>query len=209
MRYTEEWLQQRLNNSKPKPPPPSPVPAIKDHYDIRAAATDILVLATIAKVPADDCLIKGLNVELKSLSRPDQRREYERIEQILTLIWLRLESPEAFEMITAIPMGGYRPNGSGGQVKSEGAKKGYPDLILDIPAHGYHGLRIEMKRYDRSSKPSPEQVDRLTRLASYDYRAFVCHGHQSAIYVLAQYLSIASNYLKSKPEDWSITDYNN
>lgn len=72
--------------------------------------------------------------------------------------------------------------------KALGIRRGVPDLFLPIPAGGYHGLWIEMKRTGgRMSDVRREQrvwIDNLRRMG---YRAEVCFGAKDAIGVLTEY----------------------
>ncbi len=174
-------------------------------YDLQQHIVSGLELGT--RLCPGSPLIVTLNLGLKALLRDDGKpKPYEKMEQALALLWLECTSPHAFSMTTANPMGGYRPNGSGGQIKGEGAKLGYPDLLMDVPKQGYHGLRIEMKKYSISAKASKEQEEWLTRLASEGYRAVLCRGHQAAIHVFQSYLGLtptSANYLPT----WCIEYY--
>ena len=151
-------------------------------------------------------MLVTLKLGVKSLRKNDGKpKPYERIEQAIALLWLERVHPIAFDMTTATPMGGYRPDGAGGQLKGDGVKRGFPDLLMDFPSDGYHGLRIEMKKYDRSANPSDNQVDWLTRLAKHGYRAVVCRGHQAAIQVISDYLKIESTAIDLP--SWAIQYY--
>lgn len=132
---------------------------------------------------------------------------WESIEQGLFLLWLEVNLPDVFQMTTAIPMGGYRPNGSGGQIKGEGAKLGYPDVIIEIGVGQWHGLRIEMKQLDKTAVIRPDQKLWLTRLANAGYRSVCCYGHRSAIRVVCEYFGKAYP-VNTHIEDWQIVDFN-
>lgn len=89
-------------------------------------------------------------------------------------------------------------------MKGEGAKSGYPDLLMDIARGGFHGLRIEMKKFCKSAKPSEDQGGWLQRLSAQGYRAVLCRGHQAAIHVMATYLGIPSPVDVRWLPEWSI-----
>jgi hypothetical protein len=55
-----------------------------------------------------------------------------------------------------------------------GLKSGYPDLLMDMACNGYHGLRIEMKKYSKLAMPSAEQIEWLNRLSKQGYLAVLC-----------------------------------
>lgn len=92
-------------------------------------------------------------------------------------------------MLFAIPN---QAPGSGGHrlrqyYASEGMQKGVPDMFLAVPRKGYHGLFIELKR-TRREKPAPEQMEWLDRLAEQGYQSAICHGCDSAIETITNYL---------------------
>lgn len=175
-----------------------------DVYRLEDFANEAIAIGCL-KCPASPLLVT-LKTGVKALGRSDgKRKPFERIEQAITLLWLEWRSPVAFEMTTATPMGGYRPDGSGGQLRGEGAKAGIPDLYMDIPRNGYHGLRIEMKKSDRSAQPSDDQKGWLQRLADHGYKAVLCRGHQAAIKTISLYLGIDTD-IPALPE-WAITEY--
>jgi hypothetical protein len=93
-------------------------------------------------------------------------------------------------LIAAIPNGGKRSARAGAELKKEGLRPGFPDLILPVAASGYHGLFIEMKKV--GGKLSPEQRHWLKDLSAQGYKATACYMHQEAIAVIEQYLDIAA-----------------
>lgn len=206
LRFTEEQLlahQQRL--SRTKKPRATPV-AKPRNYDLQQHIVSALELGTRCRPGSP--LIVTLNIGLKALVKDDGTpKPYERIEQAIALLWLECTAPEAFAVTTANPMGGYRPDGAGGQIRGEGAKLGYPDLLMDRARLGYHGLRIEMKKFCPSAKPSEEQHDWLTRLSKEGFRAVLCRGHQAAIYVFAEYLGLSTPFSKNDLPEWAIQYY--
>lgn len=76
------------------------------------------------------------------------------------------------------------------QAKACGMKKGFPDVALPVPAGGYHGLFIEMKRKGGvPSDVSPEQREWLARLNEQGNLAVVAFGWAQAVEQIQQYLS--------------------
>jgi len=69
-----------------------------------------------------------------------------------------------------------------------GVKSGVPDLMLPIPAGGYHGLFVEMKT--RHGKTSPGQDRWIKALNSLGYLAVVCYGWEDARCRILDYLSL-------------------
>lgn len=93
--------------------------------------------------------------------------------------------PELFLMF-AVPNGGHRSKAAAGKLRAEGVKPGVPDLCLPVPAHGKHGLFLEMKVAGGSVKP--EQRDWLMNLHRHGYRVAVVNDFETAWWVLADYL---------------------
>ena len=50
------------------------------------------------------------------------------------------------EMLAHIPNEGKRTKSTGGRLKKEGLRKGYPDIVLNVSKQDYHGLFLELKR---------------------------------------------------------------
>ncbi len=179
---------------------------IKNDYDLSKYIVDALELGII-KSPASP-LIVTLQCGLKQLQGSKKSPiPYERIEQAIALLWLECTDVESFEVTTAVPFGGYRPDGAGGLIKGEGAKKGYPDLLIDAPRGGYHGLRIEMKKFCPNANPTEEQEGWLKRLSANRYRTALCRGHKSAIFVISNYLGIPSPITPDSLPTWAVTYY--
>ena len=75
------------------------------------------------------------------------------------------------------------------QLKAEGTRKGFPDVMLPTSRRGYHALVIELKRQRRAkSQVSKEQKEWLTYLESQGWCAVVCFGAEEAIEKLRWYL---------------------
>ena len=94
------------------------------------------------------------------------------------------------DRIFHIPNGGWRTITEAKRFKSEGVKKGVPDLCLPIPLNGYHGLYIEMKRPDGTNKPSKDQKDWITFLNSVGYKAVACYGYEDAVKEIQRYYGV-------------------
>lgn len=79
---------------------------------------------------------------------------------------------------------------------------------MDLPRGGYHGLRIEMKKYCKSATASELQHDWLVRLANEGYKTALCRGHAAAISVMCDYLGLQKPARYAVMEDWAIVTYN-
>lgn len=77
----------------------------------------------------------------------------------------------------------------GGILQGQGVRKGWPDYILDLPAGGYHGFRLELKAAE-GAKPTPEQLETLTRLESVGFKCAVAWGFDDAKRAVQQYLDL-------------------
>ena len=112
-------------------------------------------------------------------------------EQVALFQWAEANEAQypSLAMLAAIPNGGYRPMTTAAMLKAEGVKAGYPDILLDVARGPYHGLRIELKRADRSNHATDAQREWLTKLNFEGYRVAVCYGAQEAIKVITDYLT--------------------
>lgn len=86
-----------------------------------------------------------------------------------------------------VPNGGSRGPAEAGRFKAMGVKPGVPDVFLDVPRGGFHGLRIEMKRR-RGGVLSDEQAEWLDYYNANGYRAVVCYGWDEARMEIEDYL---------------------
>ena len=69
-----------------------------------------------------------------------------------------------------------------------GMRKGYPDIVVDVAARGYHGLRIELKRVAGGTEDDPDQDKWRTRLQRQGYCVEMARGWVAASYILTWYL---------------------
>lgn len=87
-----------------------------------------------------------------------------------------------------VPNGGMRTKAEAGIFKQMGVRPGVPDIYLDWPAGGFHGLRIELKRTS-GGRLSPAQAEWRDRLNAAGYCAVVCKGWEAAVKVIEDYLN--------------------
>lgn len=118
-------------------------------------------------------------------------------EQITVVRWFDLSHRDLKGRLIAVPNGAHLA-GSGKQraakmarMKAEGLRPGFPDLFLPVPAHGFHGLAIEMKR-QKGSTTSREQIEWLNWLAEQGYMTALCKGAQAAMDTINSYLGEAN-----------------
>ena len=86
-----------------------------------------------------------------------------------------------------VPNGGSRGPAEAGRFKAMGVKAGVPDVFLDVPRGGFHGLRIEMKRR-KGGRVSEDQADWIDWYNANGYRAAVCYGWEEARMEIEDYL---------------------
>ena len=90
-------------------------------------------------------------------------------------------------LMYAVPNAGAGASkGQAGKMKAEGVRPGIPDVNLDVPRNGFHGLRMEFKR--RNRKPEPHQLEVIDLLRGQGYDVQVVHGLDEAMRVVMGYL---------------------
>lgn len=115
----------------------------------------------------------------------------ERVEQEALFQWARfMESKEPRLRLLNASLNGVRlATHQAVMAKKGGMRRGFPDVFLPVPAGGYHGLFIEMKRRDGTACcVSPEQRAWLADLAAQGYLAVVCFGWEQAVQTIENYL---------------------
>lgn len=112
----------------------------------------------------------------------------ERVEQSVFFQWLRYftyDGLKVFDYAYAIPNGSFLAGDAkrraiqANALKMQGLKPGYPDVNIDLPANGFHGLRIEMKRIG-GDPPPEEQTNWHKRLRAVGFDVRVCYGWEEA-----------------------------
>lgn len=109
-------------------------------------------------------------------------------EQIALFDWAELQAKHTPELkyLFHVPNGGLRNKATAARLKREGAKPGVPDIYLDVPRLGYHGLRIELKRM--TGRVTDSQADWLNWLKGQGYFAVVAYGFDEARRFIMEYL---------------------
>ncbi|MGL5225797.1 MAG: hypothetical protein ACRC8Q_10835 [Aeromonas sp.] len=106
------------------------------------------VMATVAAPPGGALGQMSPHAKaLASLARTpsNEKGHEEHYEQVRIFDCIERTDPELYSLMVAIPNGGHRSKKTGADLKAEGVKAGYPDIIIDYPAGAYHGCRIELK----------------------------------------------------------------
>lgn len=91
------------------------------------------------------------------------------------------------QLLFAIPNGGQRSAITAKNLQAEGVRAGVPDLMLAVPAFGFNGLFIEMKR-EQGGVVSQHQKEFIEILNKIGYLAIVCHGWIEAKCEIEEYL---------------------
>lgn len=139
---------------------------------------------------------EGAHVRVRSATKPCRggvappaQIPTEDMEQIALFDWARVNEGKWPELsrLFHVPNGGSRGPAEAGRFKAMGVKPGVPDVFLDVPRGGFHGLRIEMKRR-HGGKVSEDQTDWIDYYNSNGYRAVVCYGWDEARMEIEDYL---------------------
>lgn len=112
----------------------------------------------------------------------------EHYDQVRVFHCIELTDPELYDLMAAIPNGGPRAAKTGADLKAEGTKPGYPDMVIDLPAGIYHGARIELKALNGTLSDS--QILTLNRLHRQGYYCAACFGWEDAVSVIKQYRAL-------------------
>ena len=119
-------------------------------------------------------------------------RALEHEEQTALFAWAKVEARHdpRLELLHAIPNGmALSSIAEASRAKRTGRKAGVPDMCLPVPAGGYHGLYIELKRTGGTPcDVKPEQSRWLEQLNGQGYRAVVSYGWKDAVEMIEHYL---------------------
>lgn len=101
--------------------------------------------------------------------------------------WFRSQYPHLARMLFAVPNGGARSRVTASILKGEGVVAGVADLILLVPAGGYHALCIEMKT--PKGRQQPTQKEWQTDVERHGYKYIVCRSVDQFIAEVRGYLA--------------------
>lgn len=138
-----------------------------------------------------EIMLPPKGVTLRGQKAVRQKHEREAAEQAALVEWAsftRINGDLIGEYLVHMPNEGKRGAKAASDFKKLGGRKGYPDLLLEIPASGYHGLRIEMKAPVKPAPVTPEQKEWIARLEQKGFRALVCYGFDEARQAILTYL---------------------
>lgn len=129
---------------------------------------------------------------------PRKGHPTEHQEQVVLVARVRAFYPDV--IIAAVPNGGLRDKIVAAQLKAEGVKKAFPDLLIAEPRGSYHGAYIEMKRI--GGKVRKDQAKLHQELRDRDYRVIVGYGAEDAWTKLEAYLAINPDLEPGEPHGW-------
>lgn len=105
-----------------------------------------------------------------------------------TLVQGGVAGPEAKQWLAHWPNGGGRSSpAEGASLKAQGTRKGPSDYLLPVPAHGRHGLWIELKASD--GKPTDEQVAWIEGQRALGYAGVFAYGADAAVEAIRRYMA--------------------
>lgn len=96
------------------------------------------------------------------------------------------------DLIHAIHNQGHGDRIRGARAKAEGVRAGIPDVFLPMPAPGYAGLYIELKK-PKDGRLGPEQVKVIEKLRQRGYRVEVAYGWEEAVAAVTAYLALIAS----------------
>lgn len=89
--------------------------------------------------------------------------------------------------LVAVPNSAPKGTTAAAYFRAEGLRNGYPDLLLDVPAGKYHGLRLELKR-QRGGRIEPDEAKWHAILRGRGFAVAVPCGCDAAKIVIERYL---------------------
>lgn len=105
-----------------------------------------------------------------------------------------MQFPQIANLLFSVPNGGSRILREAITLKKEGVVAGVSDLILLFPCGEYHGLCIEMKTDEKSSRQSPSQKEWQKLVESAGYKYIICRNFDEFEKEVKIYLE---SYIKS------------
>lgn len=118
--------------------------------------------------------------------------------QIAVVTWWDIWSKSKgldYRLLHSVPNAGAGGSkGQAGKMKAEGARAGYPDLVLDLALMSgqslvFHGARFELKAW--KGRTSPEQRSYHDLLIKQNYMVLVVYGYDEAVRAITEYVARA------------------
>lgn len=153
---------------------------LEAHFDDDGQAKDTLAIEPTGERTAE---AKGK----KRLNRPEQDAGKMLVDWIDRLVLANGLRPGEF--FAHVPNGGFRDAVEAAIFYGQGVRKSWPDYMLMLPRHGYHGLVLELKAPEGGT-PDADQLAALERLESVGYKACVAWGFDDARRSISRYLDL-------------------
>ena len=113
-------------------------------------------------------------------------RHIEDILQKQCVRWFSLQYREYAQLLHHSPNGGKRNAVEASKFKAMGVRAGFPDLILCVARHGYHGLFIELKTAKGRQSDNQKYFECVLKEQGYEY---------VVIRSIEDFISTINNYL--------------
>lgn len=110
--------------------------------------------------------------------------------QVQCVHWFRFQFRQYARLLHHSPNGGRRDAREAARFKEMGVQPGFPDLVLMVPAGGYHALCVELKT--AKGRQSAYQKDYQERLTERGYLYVVVRS-------LRQFMAVINDYLLASP----------
>lgn len=176
MRVSEEWLHSYKKNQKTRTSAAEKSAAGSSVKSGKASAWLAAVIEISVHAKALAALVKN----------PDLRKgKQEHYDQVQIFDHFHRHNRVIYDHLYAVPNGGFRLKVTAAAIEAEGAKRGVPDMSLEIPAGIYHGMRVEQKH--GKNKPSDHQVTWMRRLKAQGYYVLLSFSPEETIRVMEQY----------------------
>ena len=105
--------------------------------------------------------------------------------------WFRLAYHRLAPLLFAVPNGGARDAVTGARLKAEGVYPGVADLLLLVPANGFHGAAIEMKT--PTGRLSASQKQWRDAVIHAGYAHYICRSVSDFVNIINSYLDNYGN----------------
>lgn len=178
MRFTEDWLhsyRQKKQKDTPSGKKATPAKAKAGKAanwlePVKALSAHATALAALAK-------------------NPEKRKgRQEHYDQVFIFDHFYRSDSHIYDHLFAIPNGGFRLKATAAAIEAEGAKRGYPDMGLEIAAGVYHGMRIEQKHGKRM--PAETQITWMNRLRAGGFYVLLSFSPEETIRAIRQYVAL-------------------
>ena len=102
--------------------------------------------------------------------------------------WFDMQYPKLSRLLHHSPNGGKRNAREGARFKAMGTRAGFADLIFLFPANGYHGLFIEMKTKQKTSRQSKTQKEFQEIVEKQGYKYVICRAFDEFRHTILSYM---------------------